>query len=313
MKDGEILTFHVENCYRGERVDLYLSHAQPQMSRTHIHRLIEEGRLYIHGSLELKKPGYKLRGGEILSLEVPPPEKLDILAEKIDIPVMYEDEHLLVVVKPSGMVVHPAGRMVTGTLVNALLGRGDGGLSEVGGIERPGIIHRLDRDTSGLLVVAKNDLAHARIAEQFRKRRVEKRYLAVVKGLLLDESREIFAPIGRHPVDRKKMTIIRSGRDAKTVVHSIERFAYHTLVGCDLFTGRTHQIRVHLAMIGHGLVGDAMYGGKFGAADERIGRVALHSHHLAFFHPVSGDRLSFDSPPPADFQDLLAYLRGDMV
>ena len=312
MKEGETLHFDVERHRRGERVDAFLADAIPTLSRTRIVRLIEEGRLMLHGSLEIRRPSHKLRGGERLSLEVPPPEKLDIVPEKIDVPIVYEDERLLVVNKPAGMVVHPAGRMVTGTLVNALLGRGDE-LSDVGGVERPGIVHRLDRDTSGLMVVAKDDFTHAKLAEQFRKRVVTKRYLAVAKGTLRESPREIYAPIGRHPAERKKMAVVKNGRDAKTIVTVIERFAAHTYVACELLTGRTHQIRVHLQYIGHPLVGDDLYGGAFGAADESIGRVALHAHRLAFFHPSSGAHLDFTAEPPDDFAALLARLRGEML
>jgi len=229
---------------------------------------------------------------------VPPPPPATVAPEDISLPVVFEDEHLLVINKPPALTVHPGAGRPSGTLVNAVLARVPG-LARVGSRQRPGIVHRLDKDTTGLLVVAKTSVAYASLSSQVARRTVNRTYLALVHGVLPHEERTITAPIGRHPRHRTRMAVVPRGREAITRYRVLERLARYTLVEAHLVTGRTHQIRVHFAHIGHPVAGDPVYAGR---PDELgIGRQALHAHRLQFLHPASGKEMAFEAPPPADF------------
>ncbi|HSH68285.1 MAG TPA: RluA family pseudouridine synthase [Deferrisomatales bacterium] len=300
------------------RVDRYLASRELPVSRNRIQQLIAAGQVTVDGGPV--RPSHKLRGGEQLRVTVPPPQASDAAAEDLPLELAYEDDHLAVVIKPRGLVVHPAPGHPSGTLVNALLHRCND-LSGVGGVLRPGIVHRLDKDTSGLLVVAKDDATHQDLQEQFRSRSVRKEYLAVVLGRLTGEG-EVDEPIGRHPTERKKMAVgVARGRPACTKWRALQALGGATLVAVRIETGRTHQIRVHMASLGHPVVGDPLYGGTKRAkgigdpaARRRLLREdtqALHAWKLSFRHPSSGEELSFCAPPPAELAALIQDLGGE--
>ncbi|MFC4557035.1 RluA family pseudouridine synthase [Virgibacillus kekensis] len=285
------------------RIDKLLSTVVADTSRSQIQSWIADDYVRVNG--ESVKPNYKCQTGDEISWAVPDPEELDVVAEDIPLEIVYEDSDLLVVNKPRGMVVHPSAGHQTGTLVNALLYHCDD-LSGINGTERPGIVHRIDKDTSGLLVVAKNDKAHAGLSEQMAEKYIERKYEAVVHGVIEHETGLIDAPIGRDKNDRQKMGIVENGKSAVTHFRVIERFEGYTHVECQLETGRTHQIRVHMRYIGFPLVGDPKYGRR---KTFDIGGQALHARSLGFEHPRTGERLYFEEEPPAYFQDLLAQIR----
>jgi len=312
LENSQILSFSVDYNSKGDRIDVYLSRKLPRFSRTFISKLIEDGNLMLNASQIVDKPSLKLKGGEFFELEIPPAKKLDIEPEKIDLNIVFEDNNIIVINKACGMVVHPVGEVVTGTLVNALLEHCDN-LTQIGGVERPGIVHRLDKQTTGVMVVAKNDFSHKWISDQFRQRLTDKKYYAIVKGVIKEKEFRIDAPIGRHHTQRHKMAVVRNGRDSATIVTVVESFKNHTLVACKILTGRTHQIRVHLQHKGFPILGDKTYGGKWTEIDEIINRVALHAFSLSFFHPVSGKNVKFEAEPPKDFQEMLDYLRKNML
>lgn len=290
---------------KGERLDVFLARQSPDLSRSRVQRLIADGLAQVAG--RPAKANHKVQPGETVVLAVPAPEPVAAMPEDIPLDIVYEDAEVVVVNKPRGMVVHPAAGNWRGTLVNALLARCDD-LSGVGGAVRPGIVHRLDKDTSGVMVAAKTDRAHASLARQIKDRTAGRKYLALVHGSVKAEEGLIDAPIGRHRVDRKKMAVdAEHGRDARTRFTVLERFAGYTLVACKLETGRTHQIRVHMAYIGHPVVGDPKYGPK--TAPFAIAGQALHAAELTFRHPVSGAELVFTAPLPADMEKILATLR----
>jgi 23S rRNA pseudouridine1911/1915/1917 synthase len=301
---------------RGERLDAWLARQLPALSRSRLQALIDDGHVLLDGGRA--RPSARLRAGQAVRVDVPPPVPAQPQPEDIPIAVVYEDAHLLVVNKPAGLVVHPGAGTSRGTLVNALL-RHVRDLSGVGGVLRPGIVHRLDRGTSGLLVVAKDDETHRSLVRQFAGRTVEKEYLALVLGNPARDSGEIDAPIGRDPVHRKMMSVRASrGREARTSWRVEERFDGAALLRVRIHTGRTHQVRVHLASIGHPVAGDAVYGGtrtlpsRRGAAREAfasLDRPALHAARLSFTHPTTGERLTFEAPLPADLESVLARLR----
>jgi 23S rRNA pseudouridine1911/1915/1917 synthase len=243
--------------------------------------------------------------GDVVELDFEAPTAARLEPESIPLEVVYEDQDLLVVVKPAGMVVHPSAGHGSGTLVHALLGRG-GAWSTAAGEGRPGIVHRLDRGTSGLMLVARNDRAHRALAAQLANRALSRAYLAIVRGTVKDAAGELEGAIARHPRDRKRMAVVEGGRYARTRYEVVERLRGHTLVRCDLYTGRTHQIRVHLAAFGHPVAGDAQYGG---AARGEPGRPMLHAYRLRLRHPSTGELLEFESEPPADFKSFLESLR----
>jgi 23S rRNA pseudouridine1911/1915/1917 synthase len=242
--------------------------------------------------------------GDVVDFEIPEAYVVEAGAEDIPLDIVYEDEDFAVVDKPAGMVVHPAPGHYTGTMVHALLGRG-GGWSAVGGAARPGIVHRLDKGTSGLIVVARNDLSHRALSDQLKDRSLSRTYLAIARGRLKDDAGELEGPIGRDPRERKRMAVVAGGRFARTRYAVVERRQTHTLLRCDLDTGRTHQIRVHLAALGHPLAGDAEYGGREPGAE----RPMLHAWRLRLRHPRSGKEMSFEAAPPADFQDFWTSVR----
>ena len=292
----------------GKRLDVALARLEPTLSRAQVQRLIEQGQVRVAGALA--KPAHKLRAGERIEGRVPAPVPAELLAQEIPLAILYEDADLVVVDKPAGMVVHPAAGHAQGTLVNALLHHCRD-LSGVGGELRPGIVHRIDKDTSGVLVVAKHDRAHRELAAQWKAHSIDREYLAFVRGVPRGESGTVDAPIGRHPTDRKRMsTRARVARGAVTHWRVEERLSGATLLRVRLETGRTHQIRVHMASIALPLLGDPVYGGgRALPASCGLARQALHATLLGFTHPISGARVRFESPLPADLRALLEALR----
>jgi len=306
------LTFVISPELSGKRADAVLPSLMPELTRSRIKRLIEEGNILVGGSAI--KPSRKLGPGETVVVTIPAPTPLEAEPEDIPVSVIYEDDYIAVIDKPAGMTVHPGAGVTKGTLVNALLHRLDG-LSGVGGKVRPGIVHRLDKNTSGVIVIAKDDASHNSLAAQFKLRTVEKRYLAIVEGTMKTDSGSISSRIGRHPTDRKKMSSrAPSGRESLTLWRVRKRLKGATLVEARPRTGRTHQIRVHFAEAGHPLLADEVYGGKgrkphvISTAAEIIGRHALHAWKLAFTHPRTGERMEFTSPIPEDMKKALNFL-----
>jgi 23S rRNA pseudouridine1911/1915/1917 synthase len=301
----------------GRRLDAWLAARIPGLSRARLQALVEDGRVRVDGAAA--RASLRVRAGQTAVVEVPPAAAAQPRPQDIPLAVVHEDAHLLVIDKPAGLVVHPGAGSEDGTLVNALLARVRD-LSGIGGVLRPGIVHRLDRGTSGLLVVAKDDATHRALVEQFASRTVEKEYLALVLGAPAGSRGEVDAPIGRDPVHRQKMSVrAPRGREARTRWSVEERLDGATLLRVRIHTGRTHQIRVHLASIGHPVAGDAVYGGtrtppsKRAAAREALGslgRPALHSARLSFTHPATGERVTFVSPLPKDVADALERLRA---
>jgi 23S rRNA pseudouridine1911/1915/1917 synthase len=307
--------FVVPEALDGARIDRCLAELHPAWTRSRVRKLIDGGHVALDGR-SAKAATVVRAGGTIVVLE-PPPAPLSSEAEDIHLEIVFEDGDLLVLDKPAGLVIHPAAGNPRGTLVNALLHHCRD-LSGIGGVERPGIVHRLDKDTTGLMVVAKTDRAHLALSIAFRQRRVEKTYLAICYGLPAEGDGVIDAPIRRHPVDRQRMAVARDGRSARTLYHLEEPFADTALLSCRLVTGRTHQIRVHLAHIGHALVGDPVYSGRqwrnlretpVQAACRSFPRQALHAWQLGFVHPVTQAELRFEAPPPPDMADLIETLR----
>lgn len=288
-----------------ERLDLFLVQQMPDFSRAHIQKLISSGAVQVNQ--KEKKANYKLRAGDQVEITLPEPQVTEIKAEKIPLDVLYEDEHIIVINKARGMVVHPASGVYTGTLVNALLAHCTD-LSGINGEIRPGIVHRLDKDTSGVMVAAKSDMAHISLAEQIKNKTAIRQYLALVHGNIKEEEGIIHGDIGRHLTDRKKMAVVlENGKPATTKFKVLERFGQYTLVECTLMTGRTHQIRVHMTYIGHSLVGDPKYGSKKNPF--AIQGQALHSKNLRLTHPVTGKEMYFSAPLPMDMEQILLALR----
>ncbi len=279
----------------GTRLDQFLASNVPALSRVRLQDLIKSGHVTLNGSAT--KPGARLRTGDAIRLTEPPATPVETAAEDIALEVLFEDDDLIVINKPAGLVVHPAAGNWSGTLVNALLHHCPA-LSGIGGEQRPGIVHRLDKETSGCLVAAKNDLAHQALARQFAGREVTKIYLALAAGKLARRSGVIEAPINRHPVQRKKMTVVPAGRgrEAKTSYRVLAELPQGTLVECTLHSGRTHQIRVHLKHLGNPVLGDELYGKRAGFA-----RQMLHAWRLGFAHPRTNEKMNFESPIPPDF------------
>lgn len=302
----------------GQRLDLFLARQDISLSRIQIQRLIKEGKITVNHSLT--KAHHKLKEGDRIKVIIPPPKEPGIPGEPIALDIVYEDNSLLVINKPWGMVVHPAAGNYTGTLVNALLFHCTD-LSGVGGQERPGIVHRLDKDTSGLLVVAKDDYTHQQLAKQWQARTIRREYMGLVKGEMVKDQGEIDLPIGRHPLHRKKMCPDRiRGRPALTLYRVQERFRGFTLLKITLKTGRTHQIRVHMAHLKHPIVSDLVYGRRLAIKDyspelqEKIMGLkgqALHAATLGFIHPKKGEYMEFHALLPPEFQELLAVLRRE--
>ena len=291
----------------GERLDVFLTRMEPELSRAHIQKLVAAGKAEVSG--RARKSNYKLQAGEMVLLTIPEAQPVAILPEDIPLDVLYEDADIIVVNKPRGMVVHPATGVYSGTLVNALLFHCHD-LSGINGEIRPGIVHRLDKDTSGVMVAAKNDAAHIDLAEQIRTKTAHRIYNAIVCGNIREEAGIIKGDIGRHPTDRKKMAIVHEhGKPAVTHFRVLERFGDYTLVECRLETGRTHQIRVHMASIGHPVLGDPKYGPRK-ACPFAIEGQALHSLSLSLTHPVTRERMTVPAPLPEDMANILKALRA---
>lgn len=289
----------------GARLDAFLA-GKMEKTRSSVQKLIEEENVRLNGAPAAKNA--RLREGDRVEATEPPPEVLDVKPQNIPLDIVYEDQDLLVVNKPKGMVVHPAAGNPDGTLVNALLFHCGDSLSGINGVIRPGIVHRIDKDTSGLLIVAKNDRAHQSLAEQIAVHSFTRIYNAVVYGIVKEEEGTVSAAIGRHPTDRKRMAVLSSGgREAVTHYRVLERFPGFTLVECRLETGRTHQIRVHMAHIGHPVAGDPVYGPKK-CITELQGQ-CLHARVIGFIHPATGEYLEFDSGLPPYFEHFLEKLR----
>ena len=283
------------------RIDKVLTSLEPEITRSQLKNLINDGHVTVNG--QAVKPKYKVQAGDKISLVKPEPQSLELTPENIPLDIVYEDDDVIVVNKPQGMVVHPAPGHPDHTLVNALLYHSP--LSTINGTFRPGIVHRIDKDTSGLLMVAKNDLAHQSLAEQLRNKTNKREYLALVYGQIKEDEGTIDAPLGRNPQDRKKQAVVKGGRHAVTHFKVMKRYDNFTLVKCILETGRTHQIRVHMKYIGHPLVGDLLYGPR-----KVIGKDGqfLHAALLGFKHPRTGKELVFEAPLPENFQKMLDKL-----
>jgi 23S rRNA pseudouridine1911/1915/1917 synthase len=322
--------FHVHAAGAGERIDRFLGQVAAArriaLSRTRLKALIEAGEVSIDGSIA-RDPSARLAAGARIAFEAPPPEESTLSGEDLPLAVVYEDEHLIVIDKPAGLVVHPAPGHAVGTLVNALIRHCGASLSGVGGVKRPGIVHRLDKDTSGLLVAAKTDAAHQGLAELFadhgRTGSLERQYVALVWGGFDATAGKVATSIGRDPRHREKMTVMSEERGRRATTHwrLEEALGLASLMACRLETGRTHQIRVHMASIGHPLLGDSVYGAGFKTKAARLGepaksalaalgRQALHASVLGFEHPATGETLRFESQPPKDFLRLIKALRA---
>ncbi|NFA60759.1 RluA family pseudouridine synthase [Clostridium sporogenes] len=304
----EKISLQVEKEFDNVRLDLYLSKTFEDKSRSYLQGIIEEGNVLVNNNK--KKRNYKLKVGDNIEVNIPAPKLLQIEPENIDLDIVYEDKDLIVVNKPQNMVVHPAPGVYSGTLVNALLNHCKD-LSGINGVARPGIVHRIDKDTSGVLVVAKNDKSHNNLAVQFKEHSISRVYMALVEGIIKDKEGTIEAPIGRHPVDRIKMAVVKDGRHAVTHYKVVERFKNHTLVECRLETGRTHQIRVHMSHIMHPLVGDPVYGYK--KQRFNLKGQMLHAKLLGFIHPTTGEYMEFESSIPEYFKKIIKILRNELI
>ena len=305
MNNMEPMVFRAE--VKGQRLDVFVVEHCPELSRSHVQKLIEQGMVLVDGAQ--RKANYKLRGTEEVQVSVPEAEPITAAPEDIPLDILYEDKDIIVVNKARGMVVHPASGVYSGTLVNALLHHCQD-LSGINGEIRPGIVHRLDKDTSGVMVCAKNDTAHLDLAEQIRTKTAHRTYWAIVHGNIKEEAGIIKGDIGRDPTDRKKMAIVReNGKPAVTHFKVLERFGEYTLVECKLETGRTHQIRVHMTSIGHPLVNDPKYGPKKSSPFAIQGQ-ALHSLQLTLTHPVTKEKMTFTAPVPSDMEKILTGLRN---
>jgi 23S rRNA pseudouridine1911/1915/1917 synthase len=314
MGGHQTIEVRLRPAHAGWRLDRALADAVPTLSRERLKNLIRSGAVEAAGK-SVRDPAVKVSGGEDLRVAVPEPAPAHNEAQDIPLTIVFEDEHLLVVDKPSGLVVHPAAGNVDGTLVNALLHHCAGKLSGIGGVARPGIVHRIDKDTSGLLVVAKTDVAHEGLARQFAAHSIDRRYLAIVTGTPKAAEGRVDAPLARSATNRKKIAIVDGGRGKRAVTHwkRLKVLRDAALVECRLETGRTHQVRVHMASLGHPLVGDPVYGrsgkthGKI-LTELQFHRQALHAAELGFTHPVTKHRLSFASAMPPDMQELFNAL-----
>ena len=301
------MTLMTELADTGKRLDICLSEYSEGFSRSYAAKLIDEGRVTVDG--KTVRRSYKLSGEEEIEVDLPDLQPICVPPENIPLDVVYEDEDVLVVNKPQGMVVHPAAGHSTGTLVNAVLFHCGSQLSGINGVLRPGIVHRIDRDTSGLLMIAKNDAAHQSLAAQLKEHSVTRRYTAIVQGCLAEDEGTVDRPIGRDRKNRLRMAVDRDGKRAVTHYRVLERFSRYTLVECRLETGRTHQIRVHMASLGHPLLGDVLYGAapvKW-AADGQC----LHARLLGFVHPRSGEYLEFESELPDHMRKIIEKLRNE--
>ncbi|RYD92196.1 MAG: RluA family pseudouridine synthase [Sphingomonadales bacterium] len=314
MRPGvSIIEARIADTADGWRLDRALAEAVPTLSRERIKALISTGQVTGPDGL-VRDPARKFPGGALFSLVIPDPTPAHNVAQDIALNVVFEDEHLIVIDKPAGLVVHPAAGNLDGTLVNALLHHCQGSLSGIGGVARPGIVHRIDKDTSGLMIAAKTDRAHIGLAAQFKAHTIDRRYLAIVNGNVKTPVGTVNASLARSPTNRKKIAVVREGIGKHAITHwrRVRQLRHADLLECRLETGRTHQVRVHMASIGHPLLGDPVYGGsnRHRALLETLDfhRQALHAAHLGFIHPVKSHALAFDSEMPADMQELYANL-----
>lgn len=303
----EQYTFTIEATHKGVRADKFLSEAIPDITRSALQGYIADGAVKVNGVAINKN--YKTKIGDVISVEIPEPVELEAVAENIPLDIIYEDNDLIVVNKPKGMVVHPAAGNYTGTLVNALLYHCKGSLSGINGVLRPGIVHRIDKNTSGLLIVAKNDLAHRGLAEQIKEHSFTRQYETIVYGNIKEDNGTVNQPIGRNPLDRKKMAVIATNsKEAITHFKVLERFNQFTHLAVTLETGRTHQIRVHMAYLNHPVAGDDVYGPK--KVISKLNGQCLHARKIGFIHPVTGEYLEFTSDLPQYFSSFLEELRS---
>jgi 23S rRNA pseudouridine1911/1915/1917 synthase len=300
----EILQFTADENQVNKRIDAFLSESIEGQSRSYIQKLIEQEAVLVNG--KPSKSNYKLRIDDNVEIQIPDPVPLEVMAEEIELNIVYEDEDLIVLNKPQGMVVHPAHGNYSGTIVNALLSHCDN-LSGINGVMRPGIVHRIDKDTSGLIVIAKNNEAHVSLSEQLKEHTITRRYNALVEGRVKNENGTIETMLGRNPKDRKEMAVVsRNGKSAVTHYTVLEKFENYTLIEARLETGRTHQIRVHMAHIGHPVVGDPVYGFKKQRFETK-GQL-LHARVLGFIHPRTGEYIEFEAPLPDYFTNILNKL-----
>ncbi|WP_312043719.1 RluA family pseudouridine synthase [Anaerotignum sp.] len=303
----DYFTFGAEREDIGSRIDVFITENIDDLSRSGVQRLIEEGYVKLNGAAV--KANYKLRGKDIIDVEVPEAKTVEILPENIPLDILYEDKDVIIVNKPQGMVVHPAPGHTTGTLVNALMYHCGDELSGINGEKRPGIVHRIDKDTSGVLMIAKNDMAHQSLAEQLADHSITRKYNAIVFNGFQEDEGTVDQPIGRNPLDRKKMAVTQKhSRRAVTHYRVLERMGNFTLIEAQLETGRTHQIRVHLTFIGHPLLGDTVYGPK--KQPFHLEGQALHARVLGFIHPSTGQYMEFEAPLPENYEKLLMRLKG---
>lgn len=297
-------TYIVKQEEQGKRLDVYISSKNNDLTRTAVQRMIEEGNIVVNDKKQ--KVAYKIACGDIINIEKVEAKPIELKAQDIPIEIIYEDKDIIVVNKPKGMVVHPANGNPDGTLVNAIMSICKDSLSGIGGEIRPGIVHRLDKDTSGILIVAKNDKAHVNMSEQIKKHEVKKTYVALVRGVVKENEATIDMPIGRSNSDRKKMAVTKTGKNAVTHIKVLKRYDKYTLLEINIETGRTHQIRVHLAYIGYPIIGDYIYSNgknEFGI----IGQ-CLHAKSLEFKHPITGKKMKLEAPLPDYFQKVIEEL-----
>ncbi len=302
--EGREFTFTVDN--PGVRIDAFLSNEIADLSRSFIQKLIEDESILVND--KATKSNYKIRLNDKIYVCIPEPKEVEIVPENIPLDIVYEDDDIIIINKPKGMVVHPAAGHLSGTLVNALMYHCKDNLSGINGELRPGIVHRIDRDTTGLIVACKNDIAHKFIAEQLAVHSITRKYQAIVYGNIKEDTGTIDAPIYRHPQDRKRMAVVKNGKEAVTHYKVIERFGDYTLIECQLETGRTHQIRVHMSYIKHPLLGDEVYGNpnkKF-----KLEGQCLHAKTLGFIHPKTKEYIEFDSELPEYFNKIILRLRN---
>ena len=294
----------VKNEDKGKRLDRYVTEQNAEITRTAVQRLIGEKNILVNGKEQ--KVSYKINENDVVEVEIPEPKKIEIKAEDIPIEVIYEDSDIVVVNKPKGMVVHPGNGNLDGTLVNAIMAKCGDSLSGIGGEIRPGIVHRIDKDTSGLLIVAKNDKAHVNLSEQIKAHKVKKTYIALVRGVVRENEATIDMPIGRSKTDRKKMAVCKDGKNAVTHIKVLKRWEHYTLLQVNIETGRTHQIRVHLSYIGYPIIGDYTYSNgknEFGVVGQ-----CLHAQKLEFKHPTTNKIMELEAPLPEYFQEIIQKL-----
>ena len=301
------ISLQADETYMDERLDKFLSAMLPDQSRSYLQKIIKDGNVLVNG--EPKKSSYRLEDGDEVTADLPELKSPDIEPENIPLDILYEDDSILMVNKPKGMVVHPSAGHYTGTLVNAVLWHCQGQLSGINGVSRPGIVHRIDKDTTGVLVVCKNDAAHNAVAAQLKEHSITRKYRAIVHGVIKEDEGTVDAPIGRHPTERKKMASgVKNGKRAVTHYRVLERFQGYTYVECQLETGRTHQIRVHMASIHHPLLGDIVYGPA--KDSHHLEGQTLHAMVLGLIHPVTGEYLEVEAPLPEYFENLLKKFRA---